>query len=79
MAEVNGAEPIELWRHPNPQDTAMARFKDRMNDKFGLSLETYDDLYRWSIEEPAEFWGETWDFTGVRASKEFDEVSNFVT
>jgi len=46
-----------------------------VNQKFGLHLQSYEDLYSWSIENVGEFWGEVWNFVGVRAAKEFDEVS----
>ena len=33
------------------------------------SPQTYDDLWRWSIDDRAAFWQAVWDFTGVIASK----------
>jgi acetoacetyl-CoA synthetase len=33
----------------------------------GRSFVSYDDLYDWSIAEPAAFWSVLWDFCGVRA------------
>ena len=32
----------------------------------GLQLSAYDDLYRFSIERPADFWREVWTFCGIR-------------
>jgi acetoacetyl-CoA synthetase len=34
----------------------------------GLSLSTYDDLYRYSIEQPADFWARVWRFCGIRGT-----------
>ena len=31
-----------------------------------LELSGYDDLYRFSIERPADFWREVWSFCGIR-------------
>lgn len=70
-----GIDPIELWRHDSPQSTQMWDFIQRLNKKFGLKLATYEELYQWSIENVGEFWGEVWGFVGVKASKDFDEVS----
>lgn len=39
-----------------------------------MGLKSYNDLYKWSIENVAEFWGEVWWSTGVRAEKGFDMV-----
>jgi len=33
---------------------------------FGLTFSAYDDLYRFSIERPADFWRELWTFCGIR-------------
>lgn len=54
----------------------MYEFKEIVNKKYGLKLKTYDDLYRWSIENIAEFWEETWWFTGIRVEKGFEKVRN---
>ncbi|KAF7865230.1 hypothetical protein EAF04_006207 [Stromatinia cepivora] len=64
----------ELWRHPDPTSTRMYEFKEIVNEKYNLKLESYDDLYRWSIGNIAEFWEETWWFTGIRAERGFDKV-----
>ncbi|APA11184.1 hypothetical protein sscle_07g059540 [Sclerotinia sclerotiorum 1980 UF-70] len=64
----------ELWRHPDPTSTRMYEFKEIVNKKYDLKLESYDDLYQWSIGNIAEFWGETWWFTGIRAEHGFDKI-----
>ncbi|CAK7204938.1 hypothetical protein SEUCBS139899_007700 [Sporothrix eucalyptigena] len=65
---------IELWRHPNPQKTAMYRFLETINAKYGLKLANYPDLHKWSVDSLAEFWGEVWDFVGITSSKLYDTV-----
>jgi acetoacetyl-CoA synthetase len=71
------AAPAVLWRHPDPKATPMAKFMDHINTKFGLVLNDYPSLYRWSTENVAEFWEEVWHFCGIRASKSYDQVSAF--
>jgi len=39
-----------------------------------VELERYEDFHRWSVEHPAEFWSETWDWCGVLASKKGSTV-----
>ncbi|KAJ4321339.1 hypothetical protein N0V84_005369 [Fusarium piperis] len=63
-----------LWRHPNPESTPMWEFLQHVNKKYGLSLDGYPALYKWSIDEVALFWEEVWHFVGITASKPFDEV-----
>jgi len=57
-----------LWRHPNPETTQMWHFLQEVNNKYGLELKTFHDLYQWSIEHIADFWLMTWLHVGIQAS-----------
>ncbi|PQE15684.1 acetoacetyl- synthase protein [Rutstroemia sp. NJR-2017a BBW] len=72
---VNGSVGTELWRHPNPTTTRMWKFMQTVNEHNGLNLQTYEELYQWSIKNIASFWEETWDFTGITASKKWNKVN----
>jgi len=78
MAETNENksrdEVVELWRHSDHKSTRMWEFKELINKKYGLKLNSYDDLHQWSIDNITEFWGETWHFTGIKASKPYDKI-----
>ena len=57
-----------LWE-PSAERIARARltaFMRQVGATFGLTLSGYDDLYRFSIERPADFWREVWTFCGIR-------------
>jgi acetoacetyl-CoA synthetase len=59
-----------LWS-PSPQRasaTNLARFMACVNARQGLHMVDYGDLYRWSIDKPAQFWAELARFADVRAS-----------
>ncbi|HEX7037033.1 MAG TPA: acetoacetate--CoA ligase [Pseudomonadales bacterium] len=63
------AEP--LWT-PDPAcagRSRMARFAERVGARTGRDLSRYDDLHRWSVEDPAAFWQAVWEFTGIIASR----------
>ncbi len=65
-----------LWT-PTPDRVAnanMTRFRRAVNERYGLSLESWDDLWTWSVENIPEFWETFWDFAGVRASRRYDTV-----
>ncbi|KAL2181449.1 uncharacterized protein P884DRAFT_273962 [Thermothelomyces heterothallicus CBS 202.75] len=62
----------ELWRHEAPAETPMWRFLEHVNSKYGLSLKDYPDLYKWSVDNVADFWGDVWHFVGIKASKPYD-------
>jgi acetoacetyl-CoA synthetase len=63
-----------LWRHPTPESTQMWAFLQKVNTKYGYSLRTYQDLHHWSITHRGEFWGEAWDYCGIRHSRVYDQV-----
>jgi len=58
-----------LWQ-PSPERLARAhltRFMAEVNARHGTALYGYEDLYAWSVSEPASFWGEVARFAEVRA------------
>ena len=64
----------ELWRHPSPSSTQMHAFKELINAKYGLRLDHYEDLHKWSVDNIGAFWSEVWDFTGIKGMKVDEEV-----
>lgn len=67
----------ELWRHSNPNSTQLHDFMTRVNKKYGKNFQTYQQLYRWSIDDISDFWSEIWQYVGVRASKPYEKVGDF--
>lgn len=43
----------------------MNDFRLVVNKKHNLQLENYDQLYQWSIDNVAGFWGAVWEFTNI--------------
>ncbi|KAI0512766.1 acetoacetate-CoA ligase [Xylaria bambusicola] len=64
----------ELWRHPDPQSTSMYSFLDHVRNKYKLEIDDYPGLYKWSTQNPSEFWGEVWHFCGIKASQPYSQV-----
>ena len=61
--------PQPVWR-PSPERVEQAnlsRFLAAVAQGVD-GVEDFTSLYRWSVEDPAAFWGRLWDFTEVRAS-----------
>jgi acetoacetyl-CoA synthetase len=68
--------PEPLWT-PSPEvreQTEMARFMRWAGERHGRDFGGYDDLWRWSVGELEEFWGDVWEFCGVRASRPYERV-----
>lgn len=39
-----------------------------------VSIDTYQDLWKWSVEHPEVFWSEVWDYTNVISSNKGNHV-----
>ncbi|KAG9050543.1 hypothetical protein FS837_004727 [Tulasnella sp. UAMH 9824] len=52
-----------------PNTTRTFAFLRSINSKFQLNLSTYEDLWKWSVEHPSEFWDAVWDETDVLGVK----------
>ncbi len=58
-----------LWR-PAPERVAQAnvtRFIAQVNRAAGTKLADFEELWRWSVDNPERFWAEFWSFAGVVA------------
>ena len=63
-------EPSEERR----KQANITRFISFINRSYGLSIHSYDELYRWSIQRIPDFWAAMWEFGGIQASRKYDEV-----
>jgi acetoacetyl-CoA synthetase len=52
----------------------VTRFIAELNAELSLDLKNFPDLYRWSIENRAEFWEAVWKFGGVISSAQYTKV-----
>ncbi|HEX6692811.1 MAG TPA: acetoacetate--CoA ligase [Burkholderiales bacterium] len=63
--------PKVLWQ-PDAravEEAQVTQFARQVIRKRRLDLNTYPDFYRWTVDNPEEFWSDVWDFCGVIASK----------
>lgn len=56
-----------LWSPSEAQinNAAMTQFIDGL----GIGVQSYDDLWSWSVAEPEAFWSAVWDFCGIIGDK----------
>jgi len=52
----------------------MTRCIGFVNKKYGLEINSYTQLYNWSIENIPDFWAAMWEFGGIKASRGYDKV-----
>lgn len=58
-----------LYQPQTPEDSPTFRFLARINAKFGLSLQSYHELYIWSTTHIDDFWSAVWDETNIIGHK----------
>jgi len=65
-----------LWQpsQERVKQANMTRFIDLVNEKYGLEINSYAQLYEWSIANMRAFWATMWEFGEVKASCEYDKV-----
>jgi acetoacetyl-CoA synthetase len=65
-----------LWQ-PGEKDIDNAnvtKFRNFVNDEFGILLSDYSELYSWSVTEIENFWEAAWKYSGIIHSREYNSV-----
>lgn len=71
--------PLWIPSEERKQSATITRFIDTVNARHDLSLHSYAEVYRWSVESIREFWGAIWDFAEIRHSQKYDQVVEDLT
>ena len=60
-----------LWKPEKARadQTTLASFSTWMSSRTGKPLSSYEELHRYSVADPGEFWSALWDFAGVVGEK----------
>jgi len=66
--------PLWIPSEERKSGANICRFIDHVNKKFSLEIDNYSDLYRWSVENIAAFWGLFWDYAEIQSSRHYDVV-----
>jgi acetoacetyl-CoA synthetase len=68
------AGPAPLWSPaPDARDTTnVGRYLSWLEAERGLSFATYDELWRWSVDDLDGFWSSLWSFFDVRSSQPYE-------
>jgi len=69
MSSTNAQDPIWKCSPEKRLNTNMYGFQQKVNTLYDQSIDRYDELHQWSIEKPATFWSQIWDFCGVKGLK----------
>ena len=66
---MNTDQPLWTPSQASIDAANMTRFMVQVNRNQNLSINDYDSLYQWSLDEKEQFWSELWDFCGIIGSK----------
>src|SRR6266446_1284436 len=74
------AIPPILWQPSERaiEEAQITQFARQIVRKRRLELNSYPEFYRWTVDNPEEFWSDVWDFCGVIASRRGDRGDAFV-
>lgn len=67
---------VPAWS-PTPERIAGSRltaFTDWLNREQGRAFADYESLWRWSTDEPQDFWAAAWEFLALRAQHPWKQV-----
>ncbi len=82
LASLN--EPKKSWEPSARQvaDAAITKLSRTISSKTGTDLSNYWDLHRWSINNPGQFWSQTWDdaeFIGEKGNIFYKAGNDFIS
>ena len=62
----NSAEKI-LWKPTKKQikESQMTEFTNYVNKSYQLSIQNYEELHTWSVQNIADFWHSFWDYSKI--------------
>jgi acetoacetyl-CoA synthetase len=75
MAVPDGARVL-LWQPSEEikQQSNLTRYMQWLNSEKGLSFQSRNDVWEWSVTELEAFWASIWEFFHVLASKPYSSV-----
>jgi acetoacetyl-CoA synthase len=65
-----------MWTPPADvrETTQLGRYLDWLRETRGIDHASYDELWRWSVDDLEGFWGSLWDFFEIRAHTPYERV-----
>jgi len=67
-------KPLWVPSEERKKQANITRFISFVDKRYGVEIESYDQLYKWSIENIPDFWEAMWKFGEIKASRGYDVV-----
>ena len=73
---MNPDQPRVLWSPPEDvgQATVVGRYLSWLSAERGSDFASYENLWRWSVDDVSGFWSSVWSFFDVQSSQPYDFV-----
>ena len=70
-----------LWKPTDERikNSNMYKFMNFVNERYGTNFTEYQPLYKWSVDNIAEFWAAFWEFADIKYSKSYESVVDDLT
>ena len=71
---INMRKPLWTPSEERVKQVNITRFISLVNQKHRLEIDSYDQLYKWSVKDIPAFWAAMWEFGEIKASRRYDVV-----
>ena len=74
MPETHDQAPLWTPTAEMMKNARMTAFMEWAGERHGREFADYTELWQWSVAEIEQFWGDIWEYCGVRASVPYERV-----
>ncbi|MGH8016347.1 MAG: AMP-binding protein, partial [Candidatus Zixiibacteriota bacterium] len=74
LTTATSVNPIWAPSERRANDSNMAVYLRSISEKTGQGIESYSDLYNWSLNNVEDFWESIWDLADIRHSQKYDSI-----
>jgi acetoacetyl-CoA synthetase len=71
--------PLWIPSDERKKQANITRFIEQVNEWYELNIGSYEELYRWSVENIPDFWAAMWSFAEIKHSQRYDQVVDDLT
>ncbi len=66
--------PLWIPSEEHVKEANLTHFISLVNRKYSIGIQSYKELYRWSIEKVPDFWSAIWNYAGIISSRSYAKV-----
>jgi acetoacetyl-CoA synthetase len=67
-------QPLWIPSKEEVREANLTQFISFINEKYALRIQSYSELYRWSVTSVTDFWSALWDYIGVISSRPYERI-----